>query len=75
MTAQKSKKSTSKKSSPKKIIKDASNFLSDVEICKIIKKSPLFLDAEDEAHVSNFRRILEISLSQGRWSGEMPRIS
>jgi hypothetical protein len=75
MTVKKTKKPTSKKTSPKKATKDASNFLSDVEIRKIITKSPLFLDAEDEAHVSNFRRILEISLSQGRWSGEMPRIS
>lgn len=54
---------------------DASNFLSDPKIRSFIKKSPLFLDAEDEADVLAFRKILELSLSQGRWSGEMARIS
>lgn len=64
-----------KENSAKIFIKDTSDFLADVKICKFLKKSPLFLDAEDEIHVSMFRKILEISLSQGRWSGEMPRIS
>lgn len=68
-------KTVATKEKPKPPNKDTSDFLSDPKIGKLLKKSPLFLDAEDEMHVSMFRKILELSLSQGRWSGAMPRIS
>lgn len=51
------------------------NFLANRTINKLVNKSPLFLDAQDEMHILTFRKILEISLSQGRWWGEVPRIS
>lgn len=63
------------KEKPKSPVKDTSDFLSDPKIGKLLKKSPLFLDAEDEMHVSMFRKILELSLSQGRWSGAVPKVS
>lgn len=53
----------------------SADFMADGKVRKLVKKCPLFLDAEDETHVLVFRKILEVSLSQGRWSGEMPRIS
>lgn len=51
------------------------NFLSHKVVKKSMKTCPLFLDAEDEMHILAFRKILEASLSQGRWWGEVPRIS
>lgn len=53
----------------------SSNFLNDPKVRNLIKESPLFLDAEDEEDVRAFRKLLEVSLSQGRWWGEMARIS
>jgi hypothetical protein len=55
--------------------KNEVNFLFNTKINSFVKKCPLFLDADDEFHVLMFRRILELSLSQGRWSGEMSKIS
>lgn len=53
----------------------SANFLANKTINKLINKSPLFLDADDEMHVLAFRKIIEISLSQGRWWGEAADIS
>jgi len=51
------------------------NFLSHKVVSKSMRDYPLFLDPEDEMHILAFRKILEASLSQGRWWGEVPRIS
>lgn len=59
----------------KEVKKDGSDFLSNNSVYNLLMKSPLYLDAEDEMHLLTFRKILEISMSQGRWSGAMPRIS
>ncbi len=51
------------------------DFLSHKVVNKSMKDYPLFLDPENEMHVLAFRKILEASLSQGRWWGEVPRLS
>lgn len=47
------------------------NFVTDDKVKKWLVNCPLFLTEEDELEVLCFRRILEHSLSQGRWAGEM----
>jgi hypothetical protein len=51
------------------------NIFMDRKMKKYIKKYPLFLNKNDGEHILMFRRIIEISLSQGRWNGFMPEIS
>lgn len=55
--------------------KEPYDFLANLAVANLVKKSPLYLDAEDEMHIVTFRKILELSLSQGRWWGEVPNIS
>jgi len=42
---------------------------------KILIRSPLIGNDSNKKHVAVFRRILEISMTQGRWSGFVPLIS
>lgn len=53
----------------------STDFLSNKNVHYLVNKSPLFMDEEEESHVLIFRKILEISMSQGRWSGDMPVLS
>ena len=42
---------------------------------KYIKIYPLYLDHNNEEHILMFRRVLEIAMSQGRWTGFMADLS
>lgn len=56
-------------------VNESFRFISNEKINRLVKNCPMYLDAEDEMHVLMFRKILENSLSQGLWWGEVPRIS
>lgn len=51
------------------------NFLDNPVIRRYVLSGGVMMDAADDAHISKFKRILEFSMSQGRWNGNFPRIS
>lgn len=51
------------------------NFLSLAKVRKLISRGPIMMDSSNEEHTLIFRRILELSISQGRWFGATSRKS
>jgi len=51
------------------------NFLDSAKVRKLLNMCPVLLEYTDERHVLVFRRLLEIALTQGRWTGVMSEVS
>lgn len=58
-----------------KNMKKINNGFVSSNVKKILIRSPLIGNDSNKKHVAVFRRILEISMTQGRWSGFVPLIS
>lgn len=54
---------------------ETENFLHHPKTQKLLKSVPLFLNNNEAVHIFIFRKILEMALTQGRWSGRVPMIS
>jgi hypothetical protein len=50
-------------------------FLSNPKILRLVNKGPLIGTDNDQIFIQVFRKILECSLTQGRWSGKTAEVS
>ena len=51
------------------------DFFGNAAVRKLVGLSPLKLDSGNRSHIIIFRRILEISITQGRWNCQFPQLS
>lgn len=52
-----------------------SGFLDNPRIRRYILSGNIILSSQNEADVMQFKKILQYSMSQGRWNGTFPRVS
>lgn len=51
------------------------NFLDIKTVQRVLNQYPLKLDYKNKEHVDGFKKLLEWSLTQGRWAGFMAEVS
>ena len=50
-------------------------FCENIFVKQLLEMTPIKISAQNQKHIIVFRRLLEISLSQGRWMGFFPEVS